>query len=110
MIHFFLGTIVFSLLGRSVVGVLGPSGDRTNRYSYDPFGSMLEVDERLPQDFTFIGQWGVIVNRELRDSYWMRSRHYDAQLGRFLSLDPLGITPCFTVKTTLYSIINGTAQ
>ncbi|KAJ7392617.1 hypothetical protein OS493_010268 [Desmophyllum pertusum] len=74
----------------SVVGVLGPSGDRTNRYSYDPFGSMLEVDEGLPQDFTFIGQWGVIVNRELRDSYWMRSRHYDAQLGRFLSLDPLG--------------------
>ena len=51
---------------------------------------MLEFDETVPQDFTFIGQWGVSANRELRDIYWMRSRHYDAQLGRFLSFDPLG--------------------
>ena len=51
---------------------------------------MLEFDEALPQDFTFIGQWGVTADRELRDIYWMRSRHYDAQLGRFLSFDPLG--------------------
>lgn len=83
----------FSLSARSVVGVLGPSGDRVNRYSYDPFGRMLEFDEELPQDFTFIGQWGVTADRELRDIYWMRSRHYDAQLGRFLSFDPLGKSP-----------------
>ena len=51
---------------------------------------MLEFDEALPQDFTFIGQWGVTADRELRDIFWMRSRHYDAQLGRFLSFDPLG--------------------
>lgn len=51
---------------------------------------MSEVDEKVPQDFTFIGQWGVTAERELRDIYWMRSRYYDAQLGRFLSLDPLG--------------------
>ncbi|KAL9963573.1 hypothetical protein ACROYT_G027096 [Oculina patagonica] len=76
----------------SVVGVLGPSGDRVNRYSYDPFGRLLEVDEQLPQDFTFIGQWGVTADRELKDIYWMRSRHYDAQLGRFLSIDPLGFS------------------
>ncbi|XP_068683141.1 uncharacterized protein [Montipora foliosa] len=76
----------------SVVGVLGPSGDRVNRYSYDPFGRMLEFDEALPQDFTFIGQWGVTADRELKDIFWMRSRHYDAQLGRFLSFDPLGFS------------------
>ena len=51
---------------------------------------MLEFDEALPQDFTFIGQWGVTADRELRGIFWMRSRHYDAQLGRFLSFDPLG--------------------
>ena len=51
---------------------------------------MLEFDEAFPQDFTFIGQWGVTADRELRDIFWMRSRHYDAQLGRFLSIDPLG--------------------
>ena len=51
---------------------------------------MLEFDEALPQDFTFIGQWGVTAERELRDIFWMRSRYYDAQLGRFLSFDPLG--------------------
>ena len=83
-------TVVLSFLCRSVVGVLGPSGDHVNRYTYDPFGRMLEADEELPQDFTFIGQWGVTADRELKDIYWMRSRHYDAQLGRFLSIDPLG--------------------
>lgn len=75
---------------RSVVGVLDPSGDRINKYSYDPFGRMLEVEEKFPQDFTFIGQWGVRAERELRDIYWMRSRYYDAQLGRFVTIDPLG--------------------
>ena len=91
--------LLFTLLSRSVVGVLGPSGDRVNRYSYDPFGRMLEVDEQLPQDFTFIGQWGVAADRELKDIYWMRFRHYDAQLGRFLSLDPLGINAIFVWLT-----------
>ncbi|XP_022790519.1 uncharacterized protein LOC111330000 [Stylophora pistillata] len=76
----------------SVVGVLGPRGDLVNRYSYDPFGRILEVYEELPQDFTFVGQWGVTADRELRDIYWMRFRHYDAQLGRFLSFDPLGFS------------------
>lgn len=51
---------------------------------------MLEANEGFRQDFTFIGQWGVMAERELRDIYWMRSRHYDAQLGRFVSIDPLG--------------------
>ena len=57
---------------------------------------MLEFDEALPQDFTFIGQWGVTADRELKDIFWMRSRHYDAQLGRFLSFDPLG-TSAFNI-------------
>jgi len=70
--------------------VLGPSGDRVNKYMYDPFGRMLERDEQFPQDFTFVGQWGVTAEREFKDVYWMRSRYYDAQLGRFFSLDPLG--------------------
>ena len=51
---------------------------------------MLEFDEALPQDFTFIGQWGVTAERELKDIFWMRFRHYDAQVGRFLSFDHLG--------------------
>ena len=78
-------------LCRSVVGVLGPKGDLVNRYSYDPYGRILAASEELPQDFTFIGQWGVTADRELRNIYWMRFRHYDAQLGRFLSFDPLGM-------------------
>ena len=78
-------------LCRSVVGVLGPKGDLVNRYSYDPYGRILAASEELPQDFKFIGQWGVTADRELRNIYWMRFRHYDAQLGRFLSFDPLGM-------------------
>lgn len=60
---------------------------------YDPFGRMLERDEQFPQDFTFVGQWGVTAEREFKDVYWMRSRYYDAQFGRFFSLDPLGKNP-----------------
>ena len=76
-----------------MVGVLGPSGDRVNKYKYDPFGRTLEKDEQFPQDFTFVAQWGVTAEREFKDVYWMRSRYYDAQFGRFFSLDPLGKNP-----------------
>ena len=54
---------------------------------------MLEKDEQFPQDFTFVGQWGVTAEREFKDVYRMRSRYYDAQFGRFFSLDPLGKNP-----------------
>lgn len=54
---------------------------------------MLEKDEQFPQDFTFVGQWGVTAEREFKDVYWMRSRYYDAQFGKFFSLDPLGKNP-----------------
>ncbi len=71
--------------------MMNQSGTVQNVYKYDPFGRVLQQSEQLRNIFKYIGQLGVISDRELQDIYMMRDRHYDAQHGRFISLDPIGI-------------------
>lgn len=67
------------------------SGAVKNIYKYDPFGKVIQQSEQIRNLFKYIGQLGVISDGELQDIYMMRDRHYDAQHGRFISLDPIGI-------------------
>ena len=73
-----------------MVSLLSKDGLR-NSYKMDPFGEIIEEQETVTNPFKFVGQWGVMSFREIPELYYMRARFYDAQHGRFLSLDPLGI-------------------
>lgn len=75
----------------SVVGVLDTSGQAVNSYSYDPFGQTIAASEGVRNIFQYVGQLGVIKDEAVENVYLMRARHYDATLGRFISLDPLGV-------------------
>lgn len=61
------------------------SGNVRTRYSYDPYGRRTKVSGDLDTDFGFAGMfWSSEANLHLA-----RFRAYDANLGRWLSRDPL---------------------
>ncbi|MBI4684599.1 MAG: RHS repeat-associated core domain-containing protein [Nitrospirae bacterium] len=72
----------------STVAMSDSSQTIVNKYSYDPFGNILNQQETINQPFKFVGQHGVMT--EPNGFYYMRARYYDPNVGRFISEDPIG--------------------
>ncbi|WAR23260.1 hypothetical protein MAR_036929, partial [Mya arenaria] len=85
---------------RSVVNVLSENGALVNSYQRDPFGNAIESVENVPSMFTFVGQWGVVDIEEIPDVFYMRTRFYDSNTGRFLSPETFGFS---AHSTNLYA-------
>ena len=60
-----------------------------NFYHYGPFGKSLYQNEQSENQFEIVGQFGIMKVDE--DLIYMRNRFYSANLGRFLSEDPIGL-------------------
>jgi RHS repeat-associated protein len=76
----------FDAIG-STAGLTGPVGSLANSYTYLPFGESLTSVEGIGNPFTFVGRWGVMD--EGNGLSYTRMRHYQPDLARFLSQDPL---------------------
>jgi RHS repeat-associated protein len=61
----------------------------TDSYSYLPFGEILFSLNATSEEFEFVGEAGVAKGPT--DLSFMRARHYDPRIGRFISPDPLGL-------------------
>jgi RHS repeat-associated protein len=75
----------------NVIAITDDTGTVAAKFSYTPFGEVIEsVVDRPACDIPvgFAGQYGVL--REPNGLYYMNARYYDPSLGRFLSEDPLG--------------------
>jgi RHS repeat-associated protein len=72
----------------STVALTDVNQNVVNSYAYDPFGTVLNQQETVPQPFKYVGQYGVMA--EPNGLYYMRARYYDPTVGRFISEDPLG--------------------
>jgi RHS repeat-associated protein len=59
-----------------------------NGYAYTPFGQIANEQETVENPFNFGGQFGVMTKPN--GLYYMKSRYYDSEVGRFISEDPLG--------------------
>jgi RHS repeat-associated protein len=72
----------------STVAITDMNQNIINSYAYDPFGTVLNQQETVPQPFKYVGQYGVMA--EPNGLYYMRARYYDPNVGRFISEDPMG--------------------
>ena len=65
------------------------TGSVINRYDYTPFGILLQADESIPNPFQYVGRFGVMA--EGNGLNFMRARYYSADVGRFVTEDPIGL-------------------
>jgi RHS repeat-associated protein len=72
----------------NTIAMTDSRGRVANNYAYDEFGKLLVKEERVPNPFRFVGQYGVMDERN--GLLYMRARYYDPEVGRFISKDPIG--------------------
>jgi RHS repeat-associated protein len=63
------------------------AGTATDTYSYDVYGAVRAQTGTTNNDFRFTGEQA--DDNANRGLYYLRARHYDPALGRFLSKDPV---------------------
>ena len=68
--------------------VSGAAGALQNRYVYRPFGETLLAGQTKDNPFRFMGEFGVMTAPA--GLHYVRARHYDARVGRFTAMDPIG--------------------
>jgi RHS repeat-associated protein len=72
----------------NTIAMTDASGNMVNKYAYDEFGNLVNVQETVPNPFLFGGQYGVMDDDN--GLLYMRARYYDPQVGRFINKDPIG--------------------
>jgi RHS repeat-associated protein len=70
----------------SIVAMTDSSQKVVQDYEYDSFGNLHDQKNRIKQPYTYTGRES---DRET-GLYFYRARYYDAEIGRFLSKDPIG--------------------
>jgi len=72
------------------VAIVDETGNITHKYQYDEFGKVTQKQEADYNPFQYVGKYGVMYLTD--HQYYMRARHYDPTIGRFLSEDPIWST------------------
>ena len=72
----------------SVVALTDETETITDRYVYTPFGVPAGHEGTTLNPFTYVGGMGVM--EESDSLYFMRTRFYDTESGRFINKDPIG--------------------
>ena len=73
-----------------VTGLTGSAGELESSSGYSPFGAVMQTGGTVGEPFQFVGALGIATSDNTLIE--MRSRVYDAILGRFLSPDPSGLS------------------
>jgi len=68
--------------------VSGAASTLQNRYAYRPFGETILAQQTVATPFRFMGEFGVMAAPA--GLTYVRARHYDAWIGRFTAMDPIG--------------------
>lgn len=74
----------------SIIAMTDAAQNITHKYSYGPYGEILQRSEVNENPFKYVGSYGVM--EESAGLYFMRARFYDPKIGRFISEDPIWST------------------
>jgi RHS repeat-associated protein len=66
-----------------ITEIVDDKGKILNKYTYDPFGNLRESLERTDNKYKYAGQ----QYDQITDHYYLRSRYYAPQIGRFVQED-----------------------
>ena len=67
------------------------AGEISAAYSYSPWGGVLRSEETIDNPYQFVGKYGLLSDIAPSDVISVRARWYDADSGRFISEDPIGL-------------------
>jgi RHS repeat-associated protein len=73
----------------STIAITDSLGTVVNKYAYDAFGKVISQTETIPNPFKYVGRYGVMDDGN--GLLYMRARYYDAEIGRFINKDPIGL-------------------
>jgi RHS repeat-associated protein len=81
------------------------SANVTDNYIYQAFGTIVASSGTTVNAFRYVGRLGYYYDSDLV-RYYVRARHYDATLGRFLSADPFLQSALQSSSTGFYRYCN----
>lgn len=84
------------------VALTDNDGNIIDSYAYDEYGKMTNSTGSTTNPFKYVGRYGVMDEGD--SLYFMRARYYDAEVGRFLSKDPIGFEGG---DSNLYAYVRG---
>ena len=87
----------FDALG-NVRELTSTNGSLLNSYDYDAFGAVTAATGTVPNEFQFVGRYGVMAGPDALPDF-MRGRFYSAELGRFQSVDPIRFAGGINLQT-----------
>jgi RHS repeat-associated protein len=76
-------------VGGNTVAITDGNGNITGAYAYEASGRVSNRSGSAPNPFTYAGAHGVMD--EDNGLYFMKNRYYDADTGRFIQKDPIGL-------------------
>ena len=92
----------------NIVALTDANANLAAQYAYTPYGRSLgstTLPSLISNPYSFVGSQGVMEESEIPNLYFMRARYYSAEVGAFLSTDPLKkIGPSW--KPSLYSYVD----
>ena len=99
--HFYLGDGP-----GSTTQLVESDGDVANTYTYDVWGALRSSTGTTANQFDFTGEQS--DHNANRGLVYLRARHYDPALGRFLSRDPMAVAPGWAGQIYGYADSNPT--
>ncbi len=71
----------------STIAMTDANANISHKYQYGNYGEVLQNEEADYNPFRYVGKYGVMY--EDSTLYFMRARYYDAEIGRFITEDPI---------------------